>query len=115
MHRKEIAEFYHTAIQAINSINAPPVIDGATYSHFTILVKNREKLLNFALQHGVQLGILIEYCVPEMPAYNQYAKNTNFPIASEMSKESVNLPVTCSKKEAKKVMAILKKFYSITT
>ena len=52
-----------------------PFIKGATYSHFVALVKNKKHWVDEFYKRGMQLGILIEYCIPYMPAYKKYKKS----------------------------------------
>jgi len=40
---------------------------------------------------GIQLGILIEYSIPYMKAYQKYKKG-EYPVSLEFSKKSINFP-----------------------
>jgi len=66
-------------------------IDGCTYSHCTGLVEDRERWLEEYRQKGSQLGIIIEYSIPYMKAYEKYKKG-EYPVSLEYSKHSINFP-----------------------
>ena len=66
-------------------------IQGSTYSHCVALVENRADWLERYRKEGIQLGILIEYSIPYMKAYESY-KRTEYPVSLEYSKKSINFP-----------------------
>lgn len=66
-------------------------VQGSTYSHCVALVKDRETWLEKYRQEGIQLGILIEYSIPYMKAYESY-KRTEYPVSLEYSRKSINFP-----------------------
>ncbi|WP_323594882.1 DegT/DnrJ/EryC1/StrS family aminotransferase [Aliarcobacter butzleri] len=66
-------------------------IQGSTYSHCVALVENRGDWLEKYREDGIQLGILIEYSIPYMKAYESY-KLAEYPVSLEYSKKSINFP-----------------------
>ena len=70
----------------------PPRVNGATYSHFVVQVKNRGEWGRWGIKHGIQFGFLIDYCIPEMPAYGNHSSH-EFPISSAYAKGCVNIPI----------------------
>ncbi len=66
-------------------------IEGCTYSHCVALVEDREKWIEEYRQKGIQLGILIEYSIPYMKAYEKYKKG-EYLVSLEYSKKSINFP-----------------------
>jgi dTDP-4-amino-4,6-dideoxygalactose transaminase len=68
-----------------------PHINGSTYSHCTGLVEDREKWLEEYRKKGIQLGIIIEYSIPYMKAYQKY-KIGEYKVSLEYSKKTVNFP-----------------------
>ena len=66
-------------------------IQGSTYSHCVALVEDRNEWLEKYRKEGVQLGILIEYSIPYMKAYESY-KRGEYPVSLEYSKKSINFP-----------------------
>lgn len=67
-------------------------IEGCTYSHCVASVENREDWIEKWRKKGVQLGILIEYSVPDMPAYIKYRKG-EYPLSTYYSGHMINFPV----------------------
>lgn len=86
-----------------NKFDLPPKIKGATYSHFVVKTGDRDRWLMWGLRHGIQLGWLIEYNIPEMKAYS--CRNPNeFPVAARYARETINLPVWGGKNLSKKIL-----------
>jgi len=109
--RKHIAEFYYNRLKDIKKIEPAPIIDGATYSHYVIRVKDRKKILEEMRKKGIQLGQLIEYSIPHMKAYRKYKKD-NYPNSYLCSKTTVNLPIYPGLKQSD-IQYIIKKFKEI--
>ena len=65
---------------------------GTTFSHCVALTPKRKELLETYRTKGIQLGIIIEYCIPEMPSFKKYNQGKEFPISSYYSKSTVNFP-----------------------
>jgi dTDP-4-amino-4,6-dideoxygalactose transaminase len=65
---------------------------GCTYSHLVALVDDRDELVEEYRSRGIQLGILIEYVVPNMKAYLPY-KNTEFPVSEYYHTRTINFPI----------------------
>jgi dTDP-4-amino-4,6-dideoxygalactose transaminase len=97
------AEQYSQCLQDVVDLELPPEASGATYSHFVVQVKDRNKWLNEGLNRGVQFGSLIEYNIPEMPAYGNH-KPEDFPIANQYSRTALNLPLWGGKRLAENII-----------
>lgn len=106
--RKRNAAAYTEALRHIYGITLPPQDEGATWSHYTILVDRREELLDRALSEGIQLGRLIEYNIPDMPAYRARPGYRDCPRARDLAERSVNLPVWCGARDVRHVIDFLK-------
>lgn len=93
--RRDNAQAYCDGLQAIASDEfvLPPLVDGATYSHFVIRVPNRDEWVRKMAARGIQLGILIEYSMPEMTAYQPYRNGAEYPNALYCSHHMINLPI----------------------
>lgn len=89
--RQEIAEYYDRQLQGVEGIELPPIVEGATYSHYVARVKNRREIRNRMRKKGIQLGQLIEYSIPHMEAYRKY-KDGEYPNSYHCSQTTVNLP-----------------------
>jgi perosamine synthetase len=100
--RKEAVKYYFENCPDNEEFQLPPLVNGATYSHFVVQVPDREKYFKKALCQGVQLGWLIEYNIPEMKAYggNRLDK---YPVSANYSRTTINLPVWGGEKLSQKV------------
>jgi perosamine synthetase len=71
-----------------------PALDvGATWSHFSCLVDDRQGWLTRWRKRGIELGELIEYSIPELPAYGG-RRPESFPQAARYARHTVNFPLT---------------------
>lgn len=91
--RREIARYYFKNISPPEGWVMPPQVEGATYSHFVIRVPDREMTLEEVARKGVQFGQLIEYSMPHLPAYREYAGGQKFPNSLLASQTTINLPI----------------------
>ena len=108
-----VAKFYNENLKFTGDLKLPPIIDGATYSHYVPRTSQRPALLKHALKNGVQLGQLIEYCVPEMTAYkNRSGVRFDYPVSSKLARETINLPISLygSTSKAEQVVTSLDSF-----
>ncbi len=112
--RRQAAEFYDKHLSGMPEFKLPPLIEGATYSHYVLRTEQREELLEFALKKGVQLGKLIEYNIPEMTSYkSRPGSRYHYPVAGRMAKTTVNLPVwSHSRNVLNKTVNVLNDFFS---
>lgn len=91
--KREIAKFYFEKLKVSKDWILPPEIAGATYSHYPIRVPDREEIMKKTVRKGVQLGKLIEYSMPHLPAYRKYIGNKRFPNSLLCSQSMINLPI----------------------
>jgi len=84
-------EWYEN-LQNENDIKLPPMVDGATYSHFVCIANDRKAVMEKWRKKGIQLGQIIEYCIPYMKAYSKY-RVKEFPFALKYSNTTVNFPL----------------------
>ena len=90
--RKGNAENHLARFLNFSEFHLPKADKGATYSHFVVTVENREEWVQTYMKKGIELGILIEYSVPEMPSYQPY-KRGSYPISEYYSEHCINIPV----------------------
>jgi dTDP-4-amino-4,6-dideoxygalactose transaminase len=89
--RREIAKIYDKSLKDISWIILPPLIDGATYSHYSIRVNRREKFESMI--KGIHVGKTFDYSIPHTSLYSQYVNEKNsFRNSLIASKEVLNLP-----------------------
>lgn len=91
--RREAASRYHELLSPSGMFELPPLVDGATYSHYVIRVSDRGSFMKEMARRGVQLGQLIEYSVPHMQAYHAYVDPSRFPNSLLASRHTINLPI----------------------
>ena len=91
--RREIASTYFEKLKIPKTWVMPPQVEGATYSHFVIRVPHRDRILNLAARQGIQLGQLIEYSMPHLPAYQKYSNPDGYPNSLLCSRKMINLPI----------------------
>jgi dTDP-4-amino-4,6-dideoxygalactose transaminase len=80
-------------LQALPEIVLPPLVNGASYSHYVIRVEERQQFVDALRKKGVQLGLLIDYSVPHMNAYKNFANSEEFPNSKYCSEHMINLPI----------------------
>ncbi|MGK3808250.1 hypothetical protein ABI003_15325, partial [Enterococcus faecium] len=73
------ALWYHNNLEKKEGWVYPPLIDGATYSHYVIRVPDRDKVVLEMAKHGIHVGTLIQYSIPAMESYNHL--KTNAPVS----------------------------------
>ncbi len=91
--RQENAAFYDKHLRGSADFELPPLIDGATYSHYVIRVRDRYQMMHAMSKQGIQLGQLIEYSVPHMVAYHCYTEGISYEHSLTCSAHTINLPV----------------------
>ena len=89
--RKKAVEFYNGNLPTLQGWIKPPLIEGATYSHYVVRVPKRHDCIKEMATKGVHLGELIQYSVPNSSTYLS-ASNRSFPNALLASKMTINLP-----------------------
>lgn len=66
---------------------------GASWSHFSCVVDDREAWVTRWRARGIELGTLIEYSIPELPAYGAHPPD-EMPHAARYARSTVNFPLT---------------------
>ena len=109
--RRRAAELYDQLLGEIPGIRRPPVVKGATYSHYVVLTDEVFRLVELGRRTGIQFGRLVDYCVPLMPAYRGMSPG-QFPIAANLARTVLNLPVYDSQhvQDIVDVLRTLKRF-----
>ena len=69
----------------------PPIIEGATYSHFVARVPNRKEIITSFAKANIEIGKLIDYSIPELICYKKL--NSRCPNAKIASESVINLPM----------------------
>jgi dTDP-4-amino-4,6-dideoxygalactose transaminase len=91
--RQENARYYDQQLRGTPGLELPPLVEGATYSHYVVRVPDRRTVMEAMRRQGVQLGNLIQYSVPHIAVYTQYAMGRSFRNSWLCSQNIINLPV----------------------
>jgi dTDP-4-amino-4,6-dideoxygalactose transaminase len=82
----------------------PPIVDGATYSHYAVRTSDRDALIDACASEGVELGRVIDYSIAELTSYESVDPCPNSAVAS---RSVLNLPLTVSASELNRVRQAL--------
>jgi len=100
--RRENAAYYHNNLIRRQGWEFPPLIKGATYSHYVVSVPDRQAVINAVAKKGVHLGELIQYSIPELGSYKK--QEAAYPVSLLKSTNTINLPVNVNLETSKKVV-----------
>ena len=93
-HRKYLV-YYSTALENLAKFINVKLVGGASNSHIVLLADKRDIIVKKMRQCGIQLGKIIDYCIPNMPIYKKYIPaGEQYPIAKYYSEHIINLPVS---------------------
>lgn len=107
--RRRIAAFYDEALADVLPDARPPLVDGATYSHYVLRVADPDAMLKAAAHRGIELGRLIDYCIPDMTAYRAMTTTQGpFDETRRLNASVVNLPVWVDETQARRVVEGIK-------
>ncbi|MEM5471122.1 DegT/DnrJ/EryC1/StrS family aminotransferase [Hoeflea sp. AS60] len=107
--RRRIAAFYDEALADVCPEGRPPLVDGATYSHYVVRVDDPGDLVKAAAKRGIELGRLIDYCVPDMKAYRELASTQGpFDETRRLNASVVNLPIWVDQRQAERVVKAIR-------
>jgi len=107
-HRRKIAAIYHEHLEGVAGLRRPPFVEGATYSHYVPRVSQPDALCAELLPHGVQLGRLIEYSIPDMKAYRfRPGTREDCPVSRAMAASTINLPLHIRRDSAQRISELL--------
>jgi perosamine synthetase len=95
--RRKMAEWYDKNLPRPQGWIFPPLVDGATYSHYVVRVPDREAVTAKYAEKGVHLGELIQYSIPHMEGYRKYTKGHACPVSKLCSHQTINFPIHGSK------------------
>tara|TARA_A100001015_G_C14983647_1_gene710577 strand:- start:205 stop:1350 length:1146 start_codon:yes stop_codon:yes gene_type:complete len=90
--RRQKARYYNQNLPRKEGWFFPPIIEGATYSHYTVRVPNRNEVIFDYKNKGIELGKVIQYKIPDLEEYS--SSNNNFSHSDEASKNSINFTVS---------------------
>lgn len=91
---RAIAELYNQMLQDVPGLTLAPVIPGATYTYYSVLVKDRDeiRLRQRMWERDIEVGLNFSYTLSQLKSYRSYA-NGQYPQAEQAAREVVNLPI----------------------
>jgi perosamine synthetase len=93
--RRSKAKLYNDLLSKNECWILPPLIDGATYSHYTVRVPDRRAVIMEYANNGMHLGELIQYVIPLLNCYHdKNNRHLKFSAAEEASRTTVNFNLT---------------------
>ncbi|MDP1571613.1 MAG: DegT/DnrJ/EryC1/StrS family aminotransferase [Vicinamibacterales bacterium] len=104
--RRANAAHYTEALQGIPGWVLPPLVEGATWSHYPVRVPDRDAAVRHFAGHGVHVGEVVEYSVAHLPSYAQWAAGQELPNALLCSRHMINLPVHPQLTEAERARVV---------
>lgn len=111
---RALAEIYDEELADLPGLVRPPLVDGATYSHYVPRHAAPDELAKRMAKSGVEIGRVIDYNMPDMPAYRRYVPSTaSFPRARQLNKEVINLPLHVNVAEARRIAALLRRHVNL--
>ena len=102
--RRENARWYDDNLPRSDDFVLPPIVDGATYSHYAVRSTRRDEIVAAISKMGIELGRVIDYCVPDLESYRSTVRCPNASIASNTV---LNLPLTVDDTERNRVKQAL--------
>jgi perosamine synthetase len=108
--RQATARFYTEHLPAVEGWEMPPLVDGATYSHYVIRVPDRDRVMRLAAARGVQIGQLIEYSIPHLESYRRFDQMDACPYSLYASQHTINLPIYpwLSDRQCRRVVEVIR-------
>lgn len=94
MHRREIAQYYYSAINnPLIQLPEIPDWEAHVFHLFPILTGNREELQKYLTEHNIQT--LIHYPIPphKQLCYTEY-QSLSFPVAEKIHAQELSLPIS---------------------
>jgi dTDP-4-amino-4,6-dideoxygalactose transaminase len=99
--RRALANLYDHSLNGLKGICPAPVVENATYAHYTLRVSNRHKVgfRKHMISRGVAVDQTYNYVLPHLKPWRPFASET-YPRAAQAAREVVNLPCYPSLQEA---------------
>lgn len=93
--RREKALYYDSNRTDAGDWVYPPIVEGATYSHYPVRVTDKKKIIMEFEKKGVELGELIQYAIPVLQSYRSQSEySDSFENSVTASERTINLPIS---------------------
>lgn len=90
--RRDKALWYDRHLERREGWHFPPLVEGATYSHYVVRVPDRGAAVEEYATIGMHLGELIQYSIPKLPSY--WSKERDCTNAGLASLSTINFSVS---------------------
>jgi len=91
--RIEIAKYYNKNLENFDCITPSAIINGSSFSHYTIRVNNRDDFESFMKKKGVQINKVFDYSTAHLPVFKKYTnKDQQLKNSLTAGSNNVNLP-----------------------
>jgi perosamine synthetase len=91
--RRKSALWYDANLERRKGWVFPPIVEGATYSHYAVRVPDRKSIIEEWAKKDIQLGDLIQYSIPRLPEYAKWYSG-RFDRSGIASTSTINFPVS---------------------
>jgi dTDP-4-amino-4,6-dideoxygalactose transaminase len=91
--RIAIAKLYYRYLKDIDQIVVPPLIEGASYSHYSVLVPNRRAFVRHMEKNQIHIGTVFDYSIPHTANYSSYRIKDDYTNSLKAARHVVNLPI----------------------
>lgn len=113
--KRRIADYYYENLNHVQELRLPLPDKDSTYSHYCILINDKNGFIGYMRKNNIQIGTYFDYCIPNLSNYKKY-KNGEFPNAQKCSREVVNIPnyASLSKTDQDYIIDKICKYYTLT-
>jgi dTDP-4-amino-4,6-dideoxygalactose transaminase len=89
------AALYRALLKDIPNIILPAVTPGSLHSYhiYALRAERRDELKQFLAQHGIETMIHYPVAVVNLPAYQYVKLRSEYPVANQLEKEVLSLPI----------------------
>jgi dTDP-4-amino-4,6-dideoxygalactose transaminase len=89
------SKIYNSKLIASGIIKKPSVFEGSTFSHYPVLVEDKDQIRFKMRRKGIECGEVIQYSIPNLESYTAYSSGP-FPVSTKASLTVINLPINYS-------------------
>lgn len=98
--RIDNSKIFETELIESELFDKPRLIQGSTFSHYPVRVRDKDLVRKEMLKFGIECGEVIQYSIPELEIYKRFATG-KFPNAARAAESVINLPINYSSKKTK--------------
>jgi perosamine synthetase len=104
--RRKNAQLLNEKLRIRQGWKLPRLVEGATYSHYPVIVSDKANIIKKMNEAGIELGELIQYSIPNLNCYVDLVQMA--PVSEFCSNEHIiNIPIYCGRKEMLKIIEVI--------